>query len=150
MARREIGSDLWIKADTLKAGETVFKNAQYLGEDEGRYGTYHRFFEDGNTYCMGGGDLKRLCSKLVEGDNIELEFEGEKEVPKGDYAGKMYHSYKMWIVDPESEATEAEAEDESPARAVSKTTKSKTKTKARKRPAKVDPEDSLDGLDDLE
>lgn len=100
---RAIGQDIFIKLEEFEAGETIFECATYLGEGEGQYGTFYRFEQENQVYCIGGRALASMVAELTEGDQIELEYAGSK--PSKTKGFKPTNLFKMWILDDEPEVT---------------------------------------------
>lgn len=148
---RAIGQDTFIKAEELEKGETVFECATYLGQDEGQFGEFSRFDVDGTVYCIGGASMAMAAKSLVEGDKVEVEFEGWKQ--SKNFKGKKFAAYKLWLLEDDSEPdTEEEATEPVPSKPKSKgrgRPKGSTK-KATAKTKQVEETDDLDDLDDLE
>jgi len=99
--RREIGNDQFIKVEDYEPGDTIFEAAIYLGTGEGQYGTFYRFEQEDQVWCLGGRALGNMLESIEEGTVIELQYTGKKASKTKGY--KPFATFKMWQIEDDGE-----------------------------------------------
>lgn len=95
--KRAIGGDSdrsYVKFSECTKGDLLV-NAIYRDSYEGQYGINYVFENDDSseTVLPGSGQLNYLMKKVSPGMRLEIHFNGQEEITKGPFAGKMANAF---------------------------------------------------------
>ena len=95
-----VTTKIYLPFKAMKQGDVVIPNAKYLGRSPNKFGKENFEFEDEKgvisvlNHC-GGLDLK--FETIAPGAWVRITYNGQKEIPKGDFKGKMFHDFSVAV-----------------------------------------------------